>query len=419
MLLASILAALLTVHPEDGPDIDLRIGIESDAVHVGMTMNIAFVWELVEFDWERPPRFTEKEQAALRDKLVEYYRGVNGVRVDGVEVAPVLADFAIIELEHPGGEDQGPRGVLSTVGVRLGLDYSLKTDPARVELTWGAYVPDFDNATPDDVPIKDTPCQVTALGASFLHVFTQDEPTLDWRAPSVSRTDRFLAVPQLGSATGSAFGAWTLFAVAAVVAAALAIPRKRRAAYAGLAVVLGVCASVAYRMESGSVELDEDGARTTFQPLHANIYRAFDYARESDIYDALAHSVRGDLLDVLYAEIYAGLVMQEQGGAVSRVQAVRPLEIDVLEVGRFLGDDLPGFRVDARWQVDGLVFHWGHSHNRTNEYRAVYTVVAGDEGWRIAAAETIEQMRIELPGGASGEVEVTRELLEAEGVPQR
>ena len=47
-----------------------------------------------------------------------------------------------------------------------------------------------------------------------------------------------------------------------------------------------------------------------------------------------------------------------------------------------------------RWQVDGAVYHWGHAHTRLNEYRARYTVRAGDGGWRIARSEMLEQFRV-------------------------
>ena len=62
-------------------------------------------------------------------------------------------------------------------------------------------------------------------------------------------------------------------------------------------------------------------------------------------------------------------------------------------------DHLPEFRsaADARWQVKGVVRHWNHAHRRTNEYRARYTVVQAEEGWRIADHEVLEQRRVDDP----------------------
>jgi len=105
--------------------------------------------------------------------------------------------------------------------------------------------------------------------------------------------------------------------------------------------------------------------------------------------------VHGDLLDRLYNEIYRSLIMQEEGGAVSRVQAVNPLETEIESIGLLPPDGAPGFAVVTRWQVEGAVFHWGHSHFRTNEYQARYGVIATDAGWRIADSQVLEQRRVD------------------------
>ena len=88
-------------------------------------------------------------------------------------------------------------------------------------------------------------------------------------------------------------------------------------------------------------------------------------------------------------------MLQEAGGAVSRVAEVRHMDLGVESIGVVGEEDRPGFVVDALWQVDGAVYHWGHAHTRTNEYRARYTVHAADTGWRIAASEVLEQRRID------------------------
>jgi hypothetical protein len=144
-------------------------------------------------------------------------------------------------------------------------------------------------------------------------------------------------------------------------------------------------------------------ARAVFEPLHTNIYRAFDYTRDEDVYDALAASVDGALLERLFDEVYRSLVMQEEGGAVSRVERVRHLDTNVREVGvsevaaasAAATQPRAAFVVDARWQVDGAVYHWGHAHFRTNEYRAEYTVAATERGWRIVASRMLEQRRVD------------------------
>ena len=104
-------------------------------------------------------------------------------------------------------------------------------------------------------------------------------------------------------------------------------------------------------------------ARRSPKSLLRNVYRAFDYHSESDIYDALARSVQGDLLADLYLKIKQGLIMQEQGGAVARVQEVKVIKAEPVE-----GKSQNGFAERVTWQVEGTVEHWGHIHLRVNEY---------------------------------------------------
>ena len=58
---------------------------------------------------------------------------------------------------------------------------------------------------------------------------------------------------------------------------------------------------------------DEAAARAVFEPLHANVYAAFEHTSESAIYDAPALCVEGDLLEELYEQVYRSMMLL--GGA--------------------------------------------------------------------------------------------------------
>jgi hypothetical protein len=211
-----------------------------------------------------------------------------------------------------------------------------------------------------------------------------------------------LSVVVLLVGAGLVAGAWRMGASSGpvrfargVVVASLAI---------GAAVAVGSVGRVpAPRWaDSGPALPTIEEAAQVFKPVHANMYRAFDYVAEEDIYDALARSVDGPLLAKTYDEIYRSLIMHEEGGALSRIRSVRPMEtnvdlIDADESGH------PRLTVTARWRVDGVVFHWGHSHERTNEYLARYTLASAGGAWRITGVVPLEQRRVEVvPAVASG-----------------
>jgi hypothetical protein len=125
------------------------------------------------------------------------------------------------------------------------------------------------------------------------------------------------------------------------------------------------------------------------ESLLRNVYRAFDYRSESDIYDALAQSVQGDLLADLYLKIKQGLIMQEQGGAVARVQEVKVIQTEPTE-----GKNKNGFAERLTWQVEGTVEHWGHIHTRVNEYAAEFEIDPAGGAWKITAMSVSRQSQV-------------------------
>lgn len=401
----SVLAGLLVLsaaapHPQDGPDADVRIVIDGRAVRFNMVMNLAFVDGLVGLLREDEEALHPVEYGAVQDALVDYFKEHNRVRIDGVAVTPVVRGFEVAEPDLSLLPLFPRMGVRALIKLRLVLEYTAKTRPGKVAMKWGAYPPDIVLATPDGVPPVTVQAQLLADGTDRVIRFRQEEPEYVWHRDAAAAAARFLPVPQ---AAAAATVSVPLLSVALLVGllACVIVPRLRRALpiLGPVVVVAAVLSWDTARIEiatpAGSQLPSEQEALAIFQPLHANIYRAFDYTSESEIYDALARSVEGSLLDALYNQIYRSLIMQEEGGAVSRVKEVTPIRTEVREIGLLPPGGRPGFRVRARWRVLGVVHHWGHSHARTNEYEAEYAVALAEPGWRIAGHRVLESIRVE------------------------
>jgi len=245
--------------------------------------------------------------------------------------------------------------------------------------------------------------QLTAEGRVSILSFTADEPEQTWYGTGKTREERFEAVPAVEpkAATGLPVLAIGLSIVGLVLLACGVMRSGKRIWW-----IVGGVALLAVAPAFRSVGLVEIGggrgrlpteaeAIAIFEPLHANIYRAFDYEDQGAIYDALARSVSGELLETLYEGIYRSLIMFDQGGAVSRVSAVRLMDVEVLSIGYVDDAGTPGFTVRAKWQVDGIVYHYGHSHERTNEYLAEYSVAMTEGGWRITGNRILSQERLD------------------------
>jgi hypothetical protein len=287
--------------------------------------------------------------------------------------------------------------------------------PAKVEIAWTTFPPDILTDLVDPPPL-DLAAELDAEGVRTPLLFTVDEPGLTWRALGDSIEARLSTVPDSVIEPGSRVPilAIVLFVAGGVVvvvgflrarSTGSPIPLVAAAGIEGVLLISGVAILLGdvgtITMGGGLRPPDKVEAEAIFRPLHANVYRAFDYVEESDIYDALDRSVDGPFLETLYRTIFRGLVMQEEGGAVARVTEVRPIEIEIGDIVIQAGEDgvdRPAFTVACRWQVDGVVSHWGHSHERTNEYFADWDVVDGPDGWQLTGAEIREQDRLEEDG---------------------
>jgi hypothetical protein len=144
-------------------------------------------------------------------------------------------------------------------------------------------------------------------------------------------------------------------------------------------------------------ELSEQQSSALLETLLKNIYRAFDFREERDVYDKLALSVDGDLLADIYLQNRKSFAVKRAGGAQAKVKAI---EIQQAAASR-LDDQGLGYSIRGRWSALGTVGHWGHVHQRKNLYEAVLTVKAVDGIWKVTGLELLEERRVD-PAAAGG-----------------
>lgn len=123
--------------------------------------------------------------------------------------------------------------------------------------------------------------------------------------------------------------------------------------------------------------------------LLTNIYAAFDFRDDSEVYDALATSIKGELLRDLYLQVKRSLIMAEQGGAISHVDSV-----EVVSVTPPKGAASP--TTNATWRVTGTVEHWGHVHTRVNEYQATITLGRDGDAWKLESLQPTSEQRVKF-----------------------
>jgi hypothetical protein len=143
------------------------------------------------------------------------------------------------------------------------------------------------------------------------------------------------------------------------------------------------------------VDITSEAGKADLQQLIANVYRAFDFRDDSDVYDALATSVKGELLRDLYLRIKRSLLVAEQGGALSQVSSIeiRSIEHDTKSRDK---------EMLVQWQVTGTTEHWGHIHTRTSEYRARMKITAIDGELKLERYQVLDEKQIRFETSIRG-----------------
>lgn len=404
-------------HPQDGPHADLRLAIDGKGVTFQVGLNLAFMDEAIPISREALDQIAPVEADALEQAMREFMANRVVVEIDGRVVQPEIQQYQFFDEPEP-----WMIGVFPKYGARALIRCAITTryeaaDPQIVKVTWPTYPRDRVAAEMEGLtgPDGKAPYMVlealvqTSDGTVDIMPFSQARPTLEWHADE-SGDSRYATVPPVptpGEPLRLSLLALVLLAVG--VPASVIVMRKHGAGPGGLSMLAALAAAagaalvlptalVAVPWTGGDLPLPtDDQAAAIFEPLHENLYKAFDYGNEGEIYDALERSVSGPLLGSLYTQVYNSLVQAEQGGMLGIVTGVEPLGSEVQSITT---DDQGRARIDVkhRWSVEGTVYHWGHSHTRVHEYEAIYTLAALDEGWRIVDQQMLEQRRVDEDG---------------------
>jgi hypothetical protein len=348
-----------------------------------------------------------EEQDAARRQIEAFFMSGNPVQVDGVQVQPVVQRVDFYGLDFKDFARQAERRRVSMASARVGiiLSYSTKGPPGTVRVTWDRFNQFIWTVNMIVYAYDDTQrAMLSRVGMENSYVWQNPgrEPPPPLQQVGVVLPPRpEVSLPIL-----------SLLCLVMLPVMLLALWRRRATARSYLfATAFVLCCAAAvwpfgrYGIPNpfrAAPSVTEGEAQTIFATLHKNIYRAFDYRDENQIYDALARSVDGPLLRDLYLEIRRDLEMQEQGGAVSRVRDVTIVAGEKTPPPAANSADRHGFGFHCRWTVDGTIEHWGHIHARTNAYEAQFGVQALAGAWKITEMEVVSEERVQFETSLRG-----------------
>jgi hypothetical protein len=334
---------------------------------------------------------TIDEQEDVKRKVVEFLAERTPVTIDGMAVEGTLdrVHFIYRNLRTSGVID--PPRDLDLISATLGVIFYYPTSglPKEVTLEWELF---------DDRIVR-IPASATDEAGALPYVLFPDDPVLKWqnflKNPTIPGLVEVQAPPTLRRLW---FVLLTLLSVTGLVFLATRYRKitshgkllswKPLTAMTGAVALVGLGIFAIPQAVSPSYVSDGDAA-TIVTGLLENIYRSFDYREESVIYDSLERSATGELLTDIYLETRRSLELENQGGARAKVK-----EIEMLESSQ---EPLPGevgFIAHSTWNVSGSVGHWGHIHQRRNQYEARFVVKAVDGAWKITDLELLQEERL-------------------------
>ena len=346
----------------------------------------------------RGDRYIERDELEpLQQRIGAFFLHKNPLRVDGTLVKPILDRTNYVKVSLRGIQlvEQPERLEISTAIVGVILAYMTAGLPQQVTVEWELFT--------DQIP--KVPATAIDPAGPLMSYVTPDDPVVTWTNFLKNYT-----IPDVQDVTVSETLTTFSLPLGSVVCLAVLIPvawqirtHRRRTGvmgfYAGLAVLVMVGGLLLYphlRVSIGRPAImrpavSEDAARLLLRQLLKNVYRAFDFRQEEDIYDKLAVSVSGDLLADIYLQNRQSFAIQQAGGAQAKVKAVELLDVAVHP--RPTQPLAMAFR--TTWTALGTVGHWGHVHMRQNQYEAIITVAPVGGAWKITELELVEEKRID------------------------
>ncbi len=350
----------------------------------------------VDFDLRGEEYIEEDEFNRVREQIGQFFLQRENVKIDGQRLKPILDRTAFVE-----SSILRSRFIETPERVRLnsamvGVIITYLTDGIAQEVTteWDLFSERIQKVT----------ARMTDPAGPFPYDLEPDDNVLHWTNYLKNYT-----IPTVEKINVAEQHQGVPVPMGSVVCVALLFPigwgvlrRKKNGgsvkpllSLVGLLVVSALLLIPAFQVPVGgsarASQISIEDGQAILDSLLKNVYRAFDFRDEEDVYDKLAISVSGDLLADLYLEQRKSLVVEQAGGAQAKVEEIAIEKVTVSDSTEHAG----ALDLKAQWTALGQVGHWGHIHTRQNRYDAIVTIKPVEGAWKIIDLELLEETRID------------------------
>jgi hypothetical protein len=337
------------------------------------------------------------ENEQLKRRVGEFFLKHDKVLIDGKQLKPILDRTAFVKYSMTGSQFLAQSEQLPINTAMIGVIITYLTDgmPQEVTNEWDLW----------SKRIQKVPTNAIDPAGPFPSYITPDDNVHVWKNYLKKYT-----IPTVEKVTVT--GSMTSFNVSlgSILCLAFLLPvgwqlRKRKqngrptGLYVGIGALLIAGTIILFPFTKVSIakpgsiasRISEEDGKKILHSLLKNVYRAFDFREEEDVYDKLAISASGDLLADIYLQNRKSFKVKRAGGAQARVK-----EVEVLDVKAEKNDNNSrAIDLRSQWTAMGTVGHWGHIHTRQNRYEAIITVEPVEGAWKITGLELLEENRID------------------------
>jgi hypothetical protein len=349
----------------------------------------------VDLGLEDQPVIKADTRDAVRQKAAEFLGKHTPVEIDGRSVIGALdrVHFITRTLRTSGVVELGEDIDINTALLGAIYIYPIESLPQTVTMGWDLF----------NERISQVPTVASDEAGGLPSYIDSDDPVLKWQNfltnPSIPAMTTISPPPEpprivVPVVSVLCFGLLAILLPIVIRKAKSGNGIPRGSIVVGMVAMLAGIACLPYARASldspfaQRPTIKPDEANAVLHGLLQNIYRSFDRREESLVYDRLALSISGDLLADVYLQTRRSMELENQGGARVKVE-----EVEVLDATEEEALDRPGFAYRCRWNVSGSVGHWGHIHQRTNQYEAVFIVEPIDRTWKITDLDLREEKR--------------------------
>lgn len=389
LLIFILMPALLFAHNQPLPVVTVHFTTDESAIACKATIP-TFALEPAKNLSDDCPR---EDIDNIMPKIADILDTACPVRIDGIQVKPVLSS---VHLYTPPQRDPStyPAGIEPLakpwIEATIEYSYSLKGKPDLIRMAWtlfpqkAALEADIVEIDIDD--LNEALVLAKFFGKERMVSFIPDETVYLWYGDKIQDAPiKPIAVTRILIRYDLAI--LTVVAVILVFIFMMLQKRGKLSKYpsailtAGCIIIavlsMALFADNIYRWKAARSGPEEAEALWIFSSLHRNLYRAFDYKEESDVYDALSHSISGEMLEKTYKDIMK--IMNVKDGPFIQINRVKIMD------SRLMTSESNGSEVsiDCTWRVTGLVEHYGHVHTRVNEHRGIFTMKILEDIWKI------------------------------------